>query len=353
MDKVDPRLVELESRMRAAWVDPRDSESVDRVRQRLLAEMARQSAAPKPWWRREWPVSTFALGFVAGAAAVLLAVGFAGGGHLPNIQFSYGGTTRASASPTPAAAFLPACLPADTPLSVEAPATTGSVIITVRASNSGDSCHLHTKVTVVPRDASGLALAVPGSPATATADTDLPYGASGTPIAVFAWANWCGGAGPFGLSASMPDQPGPAAISLPAGPRCIDRTRPSQLVSLSAPAVMVVSLPLAERTVTGFYDAINAHDFANAYGYLGSELQAGQAYRQFVAGFSDTVHDDLVQLYVQTIRPDGSVTVHVDFVAHRTQDSSEYAGTYVIGYEAGEPHIVSAQVTELWRRPQP
>jgi hypothetical protein len=72
-----------------------------------------------------------------------------------------------------------------------------------------------------------------------------------------------------------------------------------------------------------------------------------------VAGFADTVHDELVQLYVQTIKPDGTVAVHIDFIAHRTQDSSEYAGTYVIGYEGGEPHILSAQVSTLWTKPQP
>jgi hypothetical protein len=142
-------------------------------------------------------------------------------------------------------------------------------------------------------------------------------------------------------------------VSVPAGPRCIDQARASQLVSLSSPAVGVVPLPLAERTITGFYDAINAHDYANAYTYLGTASQLQQPYPKFVAGFADTVHDDLVQLYVQSIKPDGTVTVHVDFIAHRTQDSSEYAGTYVIGYEAGEPHILSAQVSELWRKPQP
>jgi hypothetical protein len=353
MDNVNRGLLELESRLRAAWVDPRDAETVERVRQRMLAEMARHSLAPKPWWRPDWPVSAFAVGFAAGAAVVLIAVGLASRGHLAPIPFSYGGTRiQPTASATPAAVFLPACLPADIPLSVEAPATTGSVIITVKASNSGDSCHLHTRITVVPQGSSGLPLAVTGSPATAPADTDLPYGASGTPIAVYAWANWCGGAGPFGLSASMPDQPA-AAISVAAGPRCVDRARPSQLVSLSMPAVTVVSLPLAERTITGFYDAINAHDYPNAYAYLGIRLQANQPYRQFVAGFADTVRDDLVQLYVQTIRPDGTVTVHVDFIAHRTQDSSEYAGTYVIGYEAGEPRLLSGQLTELWRKPQP
>jgi len=354
MDRTDRDVLEIESRLRAAWVDQRDSDVVERVRQRLLAEMARHSAAPTPWWRRGWPVAGFAVGFAAGAAVVLVAVGLASRGHLASIPFSYGKTTiQPTASARPAAIFLPACLPADIPLSVEAPATTGSVIITLKVSNPGESCHLHTKVSVVPQDASGLPLTVRGSPATAPADTDLPYGSSGTPIAVFAWANWCSGAGSFALSASMADQPTSAAISLPIGPRCIDRFRPSQLVSLSSPAVTVVPLPLAERTITGFYDAINARDYANAYGYLGSALQARQSYQHFVDGFSDTVHDDLLQVYVETIRPDGTVTVYLDFIAHRTQDSSEYAGTYVIGYQAGEPHILSAQLRELWKKPQP
>jgi hypothetical protein len=83
MDSDDPKLRELDARLQAAWVDPRDAETVGRVRQRLLAEMARGSAAPRPWWRRDWPVSSLALGFAAGAAAVLLAVGLAGRSHLP------------------------------------------------------------------------------------------------------------------------------------------------------------------------------------------------------------------------------------------------------------------------------
>lgn len=354
MDRLDPRLGEVESRLRAAWVDPRDSDTVDRVRHGLAAAMARQSAAPAPWWRREWRIPTFALGFAAGAAAVLVAVTLAERGHLPNIlQYTPGKSTTSVSSPTPQAAFLPACLPADIPLSVDGPAATGSVIITIKAANAADSCHLHSKITLVPRDAGGLPLAVRGSPATTPVDTDLPSGASGTPIAVFAWANWCGAATSFDVSASMADQPAPTTIALTAGPRCVDRSRPSQLVSLSTPAVTVVPLQLAERTATGFYDAINAHDYANAYAYLGPALQARQSYPRFVAGFSDTVHDDLVQVFVQTIRPDGTVTVYVDFVAHRTQDSSEYAGTYVIGYEAGEPRLLSGQLSELWRKSQP
>jgi len=353
MSKLDPRLSELEPRLRAAWVDPRDSETVDRVRQGLLAAMARHSASPAPWWRREWRMPMFALGFAAGAAAVLLAVTLAERGHLANIQFNPGRSTTSVGSPTPGTAFLPACLPTNIPLSVEGPAATGSVIITVRAANAADSCHLHSKVTVVPHDAGGLPLPVRGSPATAPVDTDLPFGASRTPIAVFAWANWCGAASSFDVSASIADQPAPVAVALTAGPRCVDRTRPSQLVSLSTPAVTVVPLQLAERTVTGFYDAINAHDYANAYSYLGSTLQTQQSYQRFVAGFSDTVHDDLVQVFVETIRPDGTVTVYVDFIAHRTQGSSEYAGTYVIGYEAGEPRLLTGQLSELWRKSQP
>jgi hypothetical protein len=343
MDDIDPKLAELDSRLQTAWVDPRDYETVGRVRQRLLAEMARSSAVPKPWWRRDWPVSSFAVGFAAGAAAVVLAVGLAGTGHLPLVQLGPSKGIQPSPSVSAQTSFLPACLAADIPLTVDAPATTGSVIITVRASNTGFSCHLRSKVTVAP--------AVMSSSATAPAETDLPFGASGTPLAVVAWANWCGAPGPFTVNVAMAEQQ--TSISLPAGPRCIDRARPSQLVSLSTPAVSVVPLPLAKRTITAFYDAINAHDYANAYAYLGTTSQLQQPYEKFVAGFADTVHDELVQLYVQTIKPDGTVAVHIDFIAHRTQDSSEYAGTYVIGYEGGEPHILSAQVSTLWTKPQP
>jgi hypothetical protein len=343
MADVDPDLAELDARLQTAWVDPRDHETVGRVRQRLLAEMARSSAAPRPWWRRDWPVSTFAFGFAAGAAAVALAVGLAGSGHLPSFQVGPSKGIQPSPSPSAQTSFLPPCLPIDIPLTVDAPATTGSVIITVKASNPGFSCHLRSKVTVAP--------SVLSSSAAAPAETDLPFGASGTPVAVVAWANWCGAAGPFTVNVSMAEQE--TSISVPVGPRCIDRARPSQLVSLSTPAVSVVPLPLAERTITAFYDAINAHDYANAYAYLGTASQLQQPYQKFAAGFADTVHDDLVQLYVQTIKPDGTVAVHIDFIAHRTQDSSEYAGTYLIGYEAGEPHILSAQVSVLWTKPQP
>lgn len=342
MDSDDPEVRELDARLQTAWVDSRDADTVGRVRQRLLAEMARSSAASRPWWRRDWPVSTFALGFAAGAVAVVAAVGLAGRGHMPSFQQSPSHQVQ-TPSPAIASSFLPACLPSDIPLAVDAPSTTGSVIITVRASNPGESCHLRSKVTVAP--------AAISSSATAPAETDLPFGATGTPIAVFAWANWCGASGPVAINVSMAEQH--TAVTVPAGPRCIDRARPSQLVSLSTPSVNVVPLPLAERTITGFYDAINAHDYANAYAYLGAASQLQQPYQKFVAGFADTVRDDLVQLYVQTIEPDGTVTVHVDFIAHRTQDSSEYAGTYVIGYEAGEPHILRGQLKTLWTRPQP
>jgi hypothetical protein len=343
VDNDDPKLRELDARLQAAWVDPRDAETVGRVRQQLLAEMARRSAPPRPWWRRDWPVSSLAVGFAAGAAAVLIAVGLAGRSHLPSFQVGPIVVVQTTPSSPAKTSFLPACLPADIPLAVDAPSATGSVIITVKASNPGESCHLRSRVTVAP--------SAMGSSATAPAETDLPYGASGTPIAVFAWANWCGGAGPFAISVSMAEQQ--TTVSVPAGPRCIDQARSSQLVSLSSPAVSVVPLPLAERTITGFYDAINAHDYANAYTYLGTASQLQQPYQKFVAGFADTVHDDLVQLYVQSIEPDGTVTVHVDFIAHRTQDSSEYAGIYVIGYEAGEPHILRGQLKTLWTRPTP
>ncbi|HYS28740.1 MAG TPA: hypothetical protein VEQ12_04450, partial [Candidatus Limnocylindria bacterium] len=158
MDNDDPKLRELDTRLQTAWVDSRDAEIVGRVRQRLLAEMARRSAPPRPWWRRDWPVSSLAVGFAAGAAAVLIAVGFAGRSQLPSFRVGPIVVVQTTPSSPAKTSFLPACLPADIPLAVDAPSTTGSVIITVKASNPGESCHLRSKVTVVP--------SAMGSPAT-------------------------------------------------------------------------------------------------------------------------------------------------------------------------------------------
>jgi CHAT domain/PASTA domain len=88
--------------------------------------------------------------------------------------------------------------------------------------------------------------------------------------------------------------------------------------------------------VRGFYDAINAHDYATAYDYLNATRRSQQPFDDFQRGFGDTQMDELLALTEQGAGPDSTTIVFIRFVAHHTDGTTRtYAGTYQVGIEAG------------------
>jgi hypothetical protein len=78
-----------------------------------------------------------------------------------------------------------------------------------------------------------------------------------------------------------------------------------------------------EAVVQRYVDAINAHDYATAWGLGGSNL--GSTYGSFAAGFAGTSHDTLTILDVH------GETVHVRLVAKQTSGQRTiYEGSYTV-----------------------
>ncbi len=76
--------------------------------------------------------------------------------------------------------------------------------------------------------------------------------------------------------------------------------------------------------VREFYNAINARDYATAYGYLSTARQSLQSFRVFQEGFADTTHDQVLDLSDQGAAPDSTELVTIRFIAHHT-DGTDHA----------------------------
>ncbi len=348
MDSGDSELEALDARLQAAWVEPGDEPALARVRARLRTHMAlNPMPARQPW--TPWMPTFLGLGAVAVSAAILLTTIAIRQGILlppPGPATSPPPLVAGSAPVNPAG--LPPCAGSQLSLSLAAQARGGSVVIGAGAANAGATCHLRAQLTLTVADAEQRPLAVTHNPDASIVESDLPPAPTGVgpiPLASYAWSNWCGASGPFTLIATTGGAETSASQS--ATPRCDNRGAPSQLVLLETPSVTVMPATLAVRTVRSFFDAINAKDYANAYDAYAPALQSRQPYPQFVQGFTTTTSDMIVKIAASGLRGDGAVNVSIDFIAHRTTDSSEYLGTYVVAYVDGEPRIVAAQNTEV------
>jgi hypothetical protein len=95
-----------------------------------------------------------------------------------------------------------------------------------------------------------------------------------------------------------------------------------------------------DQVVIAYYDAINARDYPAAWALVGG-TKFGQTYKEFAAGFADTVHHKLIITGVS------SHTVTIELVV--TQDNGGtrvYRGAYTIqGGRIVEANLQQARPT--------
>lgn len=105
----------------------------------------------------------------------------------------------------------------------------------------------------------------------------------------------------------------------------------------------------ARAIIEQYYTYVNAQDYSDAYNFWGSAEQAQQPYNSFVAGYANTIHDDVTITSI-TEQPDGTVIANV--IVQATEQSSSgqvvntYQGWYKIGIENGSWKFLDAHFTE-------
>ncbi|HVV08929.1 hypothetical protein [Amycolatopsis sp.] len=118
-----------------------------------------------------------------------------------------------------------------------------------------------------------------------------------------------------------------------AAPAARPSARPTQPTTTTAPPTTTTTAPPATTTtavaadpasvVENFYIAINNRDFATAWALGGQNL--GHSYSDFVAGFANTVSDDL------TVTSVSGQTVYVSLTAWETDGTAHYyTGSYTV-----------------------
>jgi hypothetical protein len=96
------------------------------------------------------------------------------------------------------------------------------------------------------------------------------------------------------------------------------------------------------KIVTDFYDAIEKHEWAKAYGYLGSSMQAAQSLADFTAGFHDTAW---TEVHVFTIGSGATYSISVRIFAWLNDGTPQhFDGTYTAGHENGVLKILDASL---------
>ena len=94
----------------------------------------------------------------------------------------------------------------------------------------------------------------------------------------------------------------------------------------------------ARALMQEYYRDINAQNYQAAYNLWGSNFQSKNSYNSFVAGYANTVHDDLT-INSTTPLSDGTISMAITLKATENTASgtvySTYQGTYIIGQENG------------------
>ncbi len=83
----------------------------------------------------------------------------------------------------------------------------------------------------------------------------------------------------------------------------------------------------AKRVVQQYYQAINDKKYRDAYNLTSPDFQQKISYAQFVAGYKNTVRDDITFDKVVT-NPDGSVDITITIRAQEQKDTATANGTY-------------------------
>jgi len=146
-----------------------------------------------------------------------------------------------------------------------------------------------------------------------------------------------------GLLGSHPTPTPAATATTPA----VTATAPATATSASTPTPTAAQQ--ARATIEQYYTYVNAQDYQNAYNIWGSTEQTKQPYNSFVAGYANTIHDN-VTITSLTEQPDG--TVMADVTVQATEQSSSgqvtntYQGWYDIGIENGSWKLLNAHFSK-------
>ncbi len=95
---------------------------------------------------------------------------------------------------------------------------------------------------------------------------------------------------------------------------------------------------MARSTIQHYYDAINSKDYHTAYDlWQDNATGNGQSYDQFVAGYNNTVHDDITIDNI-TVQDENTANVDVTITATEQNGTETFHASYVIG-----------KVSDTWR----
>ena len=152
------------------------------------------------------------------------------------------------------------------------------------------------------------------------------------------------GASPQATSTANQESSVSIAYATPEASPIAKMTATSTPTPVTAPST--VDEKTAETVVVGYFHAINEQDYTTAYNYLGSVMRQDQTLKSFTNGFQETRHDTLT---ITSTKSDdsGSMVVAIYLDAEQTDGTiRKYHGSYVVGYENGDPKIVDATVVE-------
>ena len=145
-------------------------------------------------------------------------------------------------------------------------------------------------------------------------------------------------------------QPTPTPATTATTPAAI-ATSPATATSASTPTPtpMPTATQQARATIEQYYTYVNAQDYQDAYNIWGSAEQAAQPYNGFVAGYANTIHDN-VTITSLTEQPDGTVIADVTLQANEQSSSgpvvNTYQGWYKIGIENGSWKFLDAKLSK-------
>jgi hypothetical protein len=111
---------------------------------------------------------------------------------------------------------------------------------------------------------------------------------------------------------------------------------------IAEPTIAATPSQQAGDIVQEFYNDINQRNYPEAYNVLGKSFQSSMPYCQFVAGYADTKHDQIVFDTVAPL-PDGTVDVEVTIDAEASIGAhSSYQWNGIVGQEDGSWKILKA-----------
>ena len=147
------------------------------------------------------------------------------------------------------------------------------------------------------------------------------------------------------IEAATPTSTPPAASTQDPTPSVLPAS-PTPATVYTTPEPPLLDQQAAQDTVVGYFHAINQHEYAMAYAYLGADLQQIQTYSEFASGFSDTVQDTVTISDITSPQPN-ELAVSLRLDAEQSDGTTRhFDGTYIVGIEDNVPKIIAADVKE-------